>query len=455
MFNRMRVSIFALVSLLGALIIIMVSHQQSIIRVGSQFRLTQTTPTVPLVMPEALGRLSWGAVIAGVIIALMIQLALNLLGIAIGTTQLDPYDKTAPSAKALTSSAAVWIGLSVIVSLVAGGWLAARFAGIPDNTDGMLHGLMVWGLVTLVTILLISSAVGRLLSGVNLLFQHTLDLVGQVTGTLAQGAATVVQAGADAVQAGAGVAQGAVERAADATKSAVDSGADVVRQQADSHPAVRQALQSQNTSMSSIESEIQALIRQAGIPQQQVSQAVDAAKSEVKEAAGQAVQQAQQGDLQQAAQTLVTAVQTVLEQGRDATQQVDRENVVNLLASRTGMSREAAAARLDEWQGKAEQARQQAEQVPQQVSEKLDQAKAQVEQVQTKAAEKVEEVKAQTEAAAKEAANQARKSLGKVALALFAALLIGAIAAGIGGSLGAPHELPSATVNSAAFMLPF
>jgi hypothetical protein len=30
-----------------------------------------------------------------------------------------------------------------LISLFIGGWLAARFAGIPDNIDGLLHGLMV------------------------------------------------------------------------------------------------------------------------------------------------------------------------------------------------------------------------------------------------------------------------------------------------------------------------
>src|SRR5215208_5570360 len=64
-------------------------------------------PTVA-VLPESLGRISWGAVIAGVVLALVLQLTLNLLGIAIGTTQLDPHDPDAPSAKTLTTTTVFW-----------------------------------------------------------------------------------------------------------------------------------------------------------------------------------------------------------------------------------------------------------------------------------------------------------------------------------------------------------
>lgn len=426
------------------------------------------------VLPESLGRISWGAVIAGAILALVLQLTLNLLGIAIGTTQLDPYDPDAPSAKTLTTTTIFWVGLSMIISLVIGGWVAARFAGIPGSTDGMLHGLMVWGLVTLATILLVSSTVGRLLSGVNFLLQRSLDLVGQVTGTLAQGAVNVAQGAANVtggvVRGAATVAGDVAQRAAQATGDAVNAGANAVRDEVDEHPEVRRAFQNQMTTRNAIEQEVRKLIGEAGVPQQQVQQVeatVANAKDQVQGAAKEALQQAQRGDLEQARETLVTAVQNVLEQGMNTAQNVsvDRENVINLITSRTQMSREEAERTLSQWESRFQQARQQTDDARQQVSSQMDQVKQQVgaqvnqvrqqaENMQAKVVEKVEEVRAEAEEKAREAADQARKALGAVALALFAALVVGAIAAGIGGAIGAPEELPTAQIDTTALISP-
>lgn len=428
----------------------------------------QTVQPTVAVLPENLGRISWGAVIAGVVLALVLQLTLNLLGIAIGTTQLDPRDSDAPSAKTLTATAIFWVGLNTIVSLVVGGWVAARFAGIPGSTDGMLHGLMVWGLVTLVTILLVSSTVGRLLSGVNFLIQHILDLVGQVTGTLAHGAVNVAQGAASAaggvVQGAAHVAGDVAQRAAHATGDAVGSGANAVRSEVESNPEVH-ALQQQTSSRSAIEAEVRKLLGEAGIAPQKVDSAVASAKDQVQTATQDALQQAQHGDLEEARNTLVTAVQSLLEQGRDTAQTVDRENVINLITSRTQMSREEAEQTLGEWESRFQQAREQTDQVKQQVGGQVDQVRQQVEAqvdqvkqqaeaVQAKVVEKVEEVRADAEEKAREAADQARKALGKVALALFAALVVGAVAAGIGGAIGAPEELPTAEIDTTAMISP-
>ena len=429
-----------IVLLASALVLIIFGMMgvQSRLALSDGFRLAQTEPTIP-VMPENLGRISWGAVIAGVILALVIQLTLNLLGIAIGTTQLDPYDKDAPTVKTLTSTAVFWVGLSMIVSLLIGGWAAARFAGIPDNLDGVMHGLLVWGLVTLVTILLVSSALGRLLSGVNFLFQRSLDLLGQVTGTIAQGAANVVQGAAS-------VAQDVVQKAGDTAKDVVSAGKDAIQKELEEHPDVKRSLQSQTATRSAIEDEVRTLIGQAGVAPDQVENTVNEAKNEVIDAAKDAAQKAQQGDLEQARQTLMTALQTVLDQGREVTQQVDRDKVINLITSNTKMSKKDAQKALDQWETKYHQAKQQTEQTRQQVSSQLEQMQAQVKA-------KVEEVKEDAEATAREAADQARKALGRVALALFAALVVSAIAAGVGGLLGAPHELPNAVVSTSAMLI--
>ena len=47
-------------------------------------------PEVVVSAPQELVRLSWGAVFAGSVIALIMQLALNLLGISIGMMSINP-----------------------------------------------------------------------------------------------------------------------------------------------------------------------------------------------------------------------------------------------------------------------------------------------------------------------------------------------------------------------------
>jgi hypothetical protein len=49
--------------------------------------------------------------------------------------------------------------------LFAGGWVAAHLAGAPDKTDASLHGLLTWGLATIVTAYLVASLVGAALGG--------------------------------------------------------------------------------------------------------------------------------------------------------------------------------------------------------------------------------------------------------------------------------------------------
>lgn len=44
--------------------------------------------------------------------------------------------------------------------------MASRLAGIPRRTDGLLHGLLTWAVVTLFTFYLLTTTMGRLIGGV-------------------------------------------------------------------------------------------------------------------------------------------------------------------------------------------------------------------------------------------------------------------------------------------------
>src|SRR5829696_2599389 len=76
-----------------------------------------------------LNRISWGAVLAGVVVALVTQLILNMIGVGIGAATIDPGTGDNPSATTFSLGAAVWWALSGIVAALAGGFAAGRLAG--------------------------------------------------------------------------------------------------------------------------------------------------------------------------------------------------------------------------------------------------------------------------------------------------------------------------------------
>jgi autotransporter adhesin len=125
--------------------------------------MTRTT-TVPVetgrTFDRPFARVSWGAIFAGAVIAVGIQLVLTLIGLAIGLATLNPAAGTSPSGTSLGAGAAIWLVISSIISLFLGGYFAARLGG---SFNGWLHGLTTWGVVTIFTMLLLTTAAGGLI----------------------------------------------------------------------------------------------------------------------------------------------------------------------------------------------------------------------------------------------------------------------------------------------------
>ena len=108
-------------------------------------------------------RLSWAAVIAAVIIALAIQLVLNMIGAGFGFSAIDPLQGETPSATTFSIAAGIWMVVSSMFGLFAGGWLASYLAGVTRDEDGTLHGLVTWGLSTVFVVLFLMTVFGSLL----------------------------------------------------------------------------------------------------------------------------------------------------------------------------------------------------------------------------------------------------------------------------------------------------
>ncbi|WP_461051157.1 hypothetical protein [Spirosoma arcticum] len=109
-------------------------------------------------------RISWSAVFAGVLVAIVTQMLLTLLGIGVGLSSIDAVDEQNPAA-GLGIGTAIWYIVSSLLSLFVGGWVAGRLASTPRLFDGVIHGVLTWCLVTLFTVYLLTTAVGRIIGG--------------------------------------------------------------------------------------------------------------------------------------------------------------------------------------------------------------------------------------------------------------------------------------------------
>lgn len=149
------------------------------------------TPVVPY-PDRPRRRISWGAVLAGTVIAIMVMLLINLLTLGIGLQSIDPATEAQPFA-GVGTGATIGVIIANILGLFLGGWVAGRVAGETRRFEGALHGLLTWGLVTLLSIWLLSTAVGRLVGGVTSAVGQGLSLVGQGVSAVAPDAAKAVE----------------------------------------------------------------------------------------------------------------------------------------------------------------------------------------------------------------------------------------------------------------------
>nr|WP_299242427.1 hypothetical protein [uncultured Halomonas sp.] len=318
---------------------------------------------------SSLRRISWGAILAGVVIALVIQLLLNMLGLSFGAGIIDPATEENPLS-GVGMGAGIWLAISSLIALFAGGWTAGRLAGMPQTIDGILHGAVTWGLMTLLTFWLMGSAVGNVLSA-------TTSMIGQGFSMAAQGVSELAP---------------------------------------EAKQAAKQALQQQDSSFQSIKQEAQQMLQQTD------TQALQ--PSELREEGQEAAQTAQQtakdivktpgdalGDVNQALDKMFASLQ-------ETAQEVDPDALASVIAERTNKSQQEAEAIANRWIQQSKQAINQAQQAAEQAKQKAIQA---------------------SEALA--------SAISSAALWAFIAMVLGAIAASVGGIVGSPKHLPAAGVR--------
>jgi hypothetical protein len=110
-------------------------------------------------------RISWAAISGGVILVVTVQLLLSLLGAGVGLGTVNTNAGSTPGANTIGITAALWWILSSCVAIGVGGFVAAWLAGVEIRFDGVLHGLVTWGIATLLTFWLLTSAIGGIIGG--------------------------------------------------------------------------------------------------------------------------------------------------------------------------------------------------------------------------------------------------------------------------------------------------
>ncbi len=134
------------------------------------------------------GEVHWGAVVAGVIVALTGQVLLTLLGAGLGAS-FDAARGDALSGETVAWGAYAWWAVTGIASSFAGGWTAGWVAGSypsVDRIEGSFQGFLSWGATTLIIgVLVLGLASGSAFSS-------------RVGGPLARGTTTAGQVLTDA-----------------------------------------------------------------------------------------------------------------------------------------------------------------------------------------------------------------------------------------------------------------
>jgi hypothetical protein len=120
-------------------------------------------------------RVSWGAIFAGLVVTIVIQLTLTLLGVAIGAATIDPLRERNPT-EGLSAASAIWLTVSALISMWIGALVAGRLCGGPRRADGLIHGIVTWSASTITMLLLLASTAGAVLGGAGALIGRTVNV---------------------------------------------------------------------------------------------------------------------------------------------------------------------------------------------------------------------------------------------------------------------------------------
>jgi hypothetical protein len=105
-----------------------------------------------LTTQDGLPRLSWGSIVAGVILSSIVYLIMSVLGTAIGASLISPLSQPNPL-HGFGFGSGAWVIITTVLAVFVGSYFAGRCAPVL----GWLHGLLSWAVMTLLVVYGMSS----------------------------------------------------------------------------------------------------------------------------------------------------------------------------------------------------------------------------------------------------------------------------------------------------------
>lgn len=296
------------------------------------------------------GNVSWGSILAGVVVALAVLITFSFLGAALGLGLTDPTSDQPFDGVGV--GLGIWAVLTLVLALTAGGFVA----GVLAVRGGFLHGLSVWATATIALVVLLAIGIGNIAGAAG-------SVLGSLGSAVGSGAATVADAAGDTVS-------GLIDQ---------------VAEQLDIDPA-------------DLGEDVQQILADTGVEELQpdyLRAQLDEAQSDIATAARDLVT-----DPEAYEQTLDELFATLQQRAETIAGAVDRDAIASAVESNSDLTGEEAEQAVDNAYDAIETLAAEAEQALSDAQDALEQAQQDAEQLVTEARQTLDEA---TDAAARAA----------------------------------------------------
>lgn len=167
------------------------------VNLGMETMKDRRVPANSINTPYGSSAVSWAAIFAGAAGAAALSLLLMLLGTGLGFSAISPWSMEGISAATFGVAAIAWLSFTQLAASGMGGYLAGRLRSkwTDVHTDEVYfrdtaHGFLTWAVASLLTVVVLTSVVGSIGSGV----RASADVVGKAAsaaGTAVGSAATL------------------------------------------------------------------------------------------------------------------------------------------------------------------------------------------------------------------------------------------------------------------------